>query len=167
MPNQYLSGIFGWHIAVLTLPKELPVVKGMSYGHWSDARFAPRTMIASTIAASLEGATVSVCGYPADKAGSSTQWEAFGKVQPLVRLRGGNEPILYRVDSTLAIGSGAPVWQKEGGLRLVAMHTFNNEQLVNPHTNQPEVQSGGLVMRPEIVDLLRQRIAIERIPPTF
>ena len=167
IPKQYLTlGLLEWNIAVLTLPSELPSLHGMSYGHWSDRRFAPLTTITAAVGSSLVGATVSVCGYPADKGSASTQWEAFGKVQPTVMSVQSVGAILYDAQTSNGM-DGAPVWLKEGGLRLVAMHLFNDLKQLNPETYQPGLHSAGLVMRAEIVDLLRQRIVIERIPPTF
>jgi V8-like Glu-specific endopeptidase len=168
MPNQYLAtGSVSWNVAVLTLPSELPLLQGMTYGHWSDPRFNPRTTIAATTTASLGGATVSVCGYPADKRSASTQWDAFAKVQPGFVGVESTGAMVYDVESSTGTLGGAPVWQKNGGLRLVAIHLFDDAKLSNPKTYQPEVHSVALVMRAEIVDALRQRIVIERIPPTF
>jgi len=168
IPNQYLTlGVLEWNVAVLTLPRELPLLQGMTYGHWSDGRFNPRTTIVATTAASLGGATVSVSGYPADKGGASTQWEVFAKVQPGFVGVESVGAMVYDVEASTGTLGGAPVWQKDGGLRLVAIHLFDDAKLSNPKTYQPEVHSVALVMRAEIVDALRQRIVIERIPPTF
>jgi hypothetical protein len=102
------KGDLAWDFALLTLPKDLPSLHGMTHGYWGVARYAPRTKIVAVESAGLVGQPVLLSGYPADKCKNdscapcvkaevtskfnwnlvgdregwaSTQWEAHGTVQ--------------------------------------------------------------------------------------
>ena len=67
--------------------------------------------------------------------------------------------------------AGSPVWQKSGSLRLAALHVASS--LKFPYQS-PDGRTGydqrfhvGLPMRDEILGLLRQRLAIDHVVPTF
>ena len=183
---------FRWDFAVLTLPKELPLVDKMTYGHWSDPRYAPGTSLAPVAAGSLVGGTVSFAGYvagncsnsctpcdansaapdsiPLPRGWPSTQAESFGQVVPGARIADEAGIVLFTGQSCLGM-TGSPVWQKAGSLRLVALHLSSN---LNFPYQSPDARTSieqrfhvGLPMRDEIVGLLRQRLAIDHVVPTF
>ena len=72
IPTQYFTtGSFGWAFALLTLPKELPHFDKMTYGYWTDPRYAPATSLAPVAHGSLLGGTVSFAGYVAGNCSKS------------------------------------------------------------------------------------------------
>jgi V8-like Glu-specific endopeptidase len=171
-----------WDFALLTLPKDFPVLHGMPYGYWTDAHYAPWTKIAAVTASALVGSAVSLSGYPADKCRNdacapcvpsvpadydsargklgwaSTQWEAGGTVQP-------DPPpglILYDADACTGM-SGSPVWQNTtaGDLQLVAIHT-GTQTRSNPKTGLNETFNRGIPLVAQLLNLLRQRMLSDR-----
>ncbi len=193
LPSQYLaSGSFRWAFALLTLPKELPQVDKMTYGHWSDPRYAPLTSVAPVAQGSLLGGTVSLAGYVAGNCSKSctpcegtsaapdsiplstgwlsTQAESFGVVVAGGKVHDDEGIVLFTGQTCVGM-AGSPVWQKAGSLRLVALHLSSN---LNVAYRSPDSRTGydqrlhvGLAMRDEIVKLLRQRLTIDRVMPTF
>jgi Trypsin-like peptidase domain len=183
VPIQYKANRqLEWDFAVLTLPSDLPTLHGMPYGYWTDSHYAPWTKIAAVTASALVGRPVLLSGYPADKckndkcapcapaassdydsvrgkqSWASTQWEAGGTVQP-------NPPpglILYDGDTCTGM-SGSPVWQKTtaGDLQLVAIHTGPYLRS-NPQAGQSETLNRGIPLVAQLLDLLRQRMLIDR-----
>jgi V8-like Glu-specific endopeptidase len=182
------DGKASWNVAVLTLPKELPPLHGMPYGHWSDLHYNPRTTIAAATAESLVGGTVTLAGYAAgpctqqscaaceptsapieafafDKGFAPSQMELFGKAR-LPKHAEGQGVFLH--DAPACIGmEGAPIWRSLGGPSLVAVQITSNVPEQNAETRANEWLSVAIALRPEIVDLLRQRLTIDRIRPTF
>ncbi len=171
-----------WDFALLTLPKDFPVLHGMPYGYWTDAHYAPWTKIAAVTASALVGSPVALSGYPADKckndacapcsslvqadydsvrgkqSWASTQWEAGGTVQP-------DPPpglILYDADACTGM-SGSPVWQNTtaGDLQLVAIHT-GTQTRANPKTGLNETFNRGIPLVAQLLNFLRQRMLIDR-----
>ena len=172
IPDSYVKNRDNLHdYAVLTLPREFPPINAMTYGFWSDARFAPRTRIVNVNVGTLAaGGSLTLAGYPGDKCRekacgaiapgaqiatlrarkdwASTQWMASGTIQA-------NSPpslILYDMDTYSGI-SGSPVWQTtpQGDLVLVAIHTGNGR---------------GLVLSSDVLDAVRP-IVRARAMPTF
>ena len=174
-----------WDFALLTLPRDFPPYHGMPYGYWTDLHYAPPTKISAVTASALVGNTVSLSGYPADKCKNdscapcvpsvpadydsvrsklgwaSTQWEAVGAVQ--------SDPppglILYDADACTGM-SGSPVWQKTmvGGrenLALIAIHTGTHTR-ANSKTGQNETFNRGIPLVAQLLNLLRQRMLIDR-----
>jgi hypothetical protein len=192
IPSQhYTSATFKWDFAVLTLPKELPPFNKMTYGHWSDPRYAPRTSLAPVTGASLVGGTVSLAGYVAGNCSKSceacdetspapdsippspgqlsTQAESSGLVIPGGPALESDGLILFTGQTCIGM-TGAPVWQKTGSLRLVAIHVSSNMiqfRKTPPQRLDEQRLHVGLLMRAEIVALLRQRLAIDHVRPTF
>lgn len=174
-----------WDFALLTLPSDFPPHHGMPYGYWTDGHYTPSTKISSVNASALVGNIVSLSGYPADKCKNdscapcvpsvpvdydsvrsklgwaSTQWEAEGTVQP-------DPPpglILYDADACTGM-SGSPVWQKtmvekREILHLVAIHTGTHTR-ANPKTGQSETLNRGIPLVAQLLNLLRQRMLIDR-----
>jgi V8-like Glu-specific endopeptidase len=169
------KGDLAWDFALLTLPKDLPPVHGMTYGYWGDARYAPRTKIVAVKPSELVGQPVLLSGYPADKCKkdscapcvkaqvtstfnwdlvrdkkgwASTQWEAGGSVQP------SPAPGLILHDADACAGmSGSPIWQEnKGDLELVAVHTGGPVVNINIQFNR------GIPLVAQLLDLLRQRM---------
>ncbi len=193
LPSQYLAtSSFRWAFALLTLPRELPQVDKMTYGHWSDARYAPLTALAPVPQGSLLGGTVSFAGYvagtcsksctpcdgtspapdsmPLSTGWLSTQAESFGTVAAGGRVHDDEGIILFTGQTCVGM-TGAPVWQKAGSLRLVALHLSSNLNVAyrspDSRTSYDQRFHVGLAMRDEIVKLLRQRLTIDRVMPTF
>jgi hypothetical protein len=191
IPDQYFTEFsFKWNVALLTLPKELPAFRGTHYGHWGDSLFSPRTTIEAATSQSLVNTTLTTCGYPDGectqelpppsaanpypqpsdairlvKHWSSNQWETFGRVQP--SQPGLADWGLLAYDTAGCYGmEGAPVWQNTGRLRLVGLHVASN---FRNDTNQhlPPILGVALAFRPEILDLLRQRVRLAGITPAF
>jgi hypothetical protein len=193
MPNQYLYSDLGvrWDVAVLTLPKELPAVGGAHYGHWGDIHFSPRTSIESATIASLAGTTLTTCGYADEwcirepslppsaakprpepsgpvtfmKGWESGPWQTFGRVpldqQPSAQVGA----VVYDAAGCQGM-TGAPLWLNTGSLRLVGVHIKSD--LAN--TDNPELPPTvgvGLPLRSEILDVLRQRVKLAGLQPTF
>lgn len=179
IPPQYRqSGDFGWDLAVLTLPRELPAFNGMTYGHWSDARYSPRTTIAAVAAESLAGSTLTLAGYPAGwcfnpqrpedsvtGVNPSAQSETYGKGRPTQPELSAKHRLMVHDVPTCVGMDGAPMWINAGGLRLVAIQTGPEFRHLNPVVE--EKLGTALPLRQEIVDTLRQRILLDRIRPTF
>ena len=193
IPSQYVAKKpFRWDFALLTLPKELPQVDKMTYGHWSDPRYAPLTSLAPVAQGSLVGSTVSFAGYASGNCSKSctpcdgnspapdsialptgwlsTQAESFGLVMPNRRAHDEEGIVLFSGQTCRGM-IGSPVWQKAGSLRLVALHLSSN---LNAPYQSEDARTGydqrfhvGLAMRDEIVKLLRQRLAIDHVAPTF
>jgi len=191
IPSQFFSDLsFKWDVAVLTLPRELPAFRGVPYGHWGHTGSSPRTTIKAATNESLVGATLTTCGYtdgvcfdevplptasnpfpqPTEptrmaKRGNSTQWETFGRVQPSQRGLVEWGQLLY--DTAACYGmDGAPVWLNTGSLQLVAIHVGTNfRNITNPDI--PPQLGVALALRSEILDLLRQRVALAGIRPAF
>ena len=193
IPSQYFpASLLCWDFAVLTLPKELPLVNKMTYGHWSDPRYAPRTALAPVAEGSLVGSTVSFAGYaagncsrsctpcdgssaapdsiPLSKGWLATQAESSGLVVPGGRVHNDEGIVLFTGQTCVGM-AGSPVWQKSGSLRLVALHLSSNlkvpYQSPGSRTGYDQRFHVGLPMRDEIVGLLRQRLAIDHVVPTF
>ena len=191
IPSQYFTDLsFKWDVAVLTLPKELPPSRGMPYGHWGHTGSSPRTTIQAATNDSLVGTTLTTCGYAdgvcfdevqaptqsnplpqpsepvrLDKRRSSTQWETFGRVQPSQRGLVEWGQLLY--DTAACYGmDGAPVWLNTGSLQVVAIHVganFRNQ--IN--LDIPPQLGIALALRPEILNLLRERVTLAGLRPSF
>jgi hypothetical protein len=191
IPDQYFTDLsLKWDIALLTLPQELPSLRGMPYGYWGDTRFAPRTTIRASTNESLSGKTLTTSGYTdgrcfdevppptasnpypqttdpysIGKRGTSLQWETFGRVQP-----GHPGPAEWGIlwyDSASCYGmEGAPVWANTGDLQLVAIHggpNFRNQM----NLQIPPQLDLALALRTEILDLLRGRVSLAGLRPSF
>lgn len=192
IPNQYLYSDLGvrWDIAVLTLPKELPLVGGAHYGHWGDIHFSPRTSIESATIASLAGTTLTTCGYADEwcirepslpsaakprsepsgpvtfmKGSESGPWQTFGRVpldqQPAAQVGA----VVYDTAGCQGM-TGAPLWLNTGSLRLVGMH-IKSDGANTDNPDLPPMVAVGLPLRSEILDVLRQRIKLAALQPTF
>ena len=62
--------------------------------------------------------------------------------------------------------TGAPLWLNTGSLRLVGVHLKSD--LANTDNRElPPMVSVGLPLRSEILDVLRQRVKLAGLPPTF
>jgi V8-like Glu-specific endopeptidase len=181
-----------WDFAVLVLPTELPAHRGMTYGHWGDARYAPATVFAPVQAAAGLGPIVHVAGYPADKCGDNTcapctgrasvdydpvrtksnwasmQWASAGAIQP-------DPPpglILYTADTCTGM-SGSPVWElrkrPDGkfSMVLVAIHAGTYPRQ-NPITKVAEKLNRGTFLGDQVVrEMLRARVIRDKVRPLF
>ena len=183
VPEAYLKGRDDLHdYAVLTLPQEFPPINKMTYGFWSDARFAPRTRIAAVNVNALSaGGSLKLAGYPADKCKkeacsavapaaqpaalrarndwASTQWAASGTIQK-------NSPaglILYDMDTYPGI-SGSPVWQTtpQGELMLIAIHTGKYPRV--DAAGAWETPGRGLVLSSDVIEALRPIVRALALP---
>ena len=184
-PDPYLKNRDDLHdYAVLTLPQEFPSLNKMTYGFWSDARFAVKTRIAAVnVGAPAAGGSLTLAGYPGDKCRdkacsavapaaqpatlrtrndwASTQWVASGTIQA-------NSPaglILYDMDTFSGI-SGAPVWQAtpNGDLMLVALHSGTYRRV--DAAGKWETLGRGLVLSSDVLEAVRP-IVRARAMPTF
>ena len=188
VPETYRNTRHGsWDFAVLTLPGELPAVKGTTYGHWGDTRYSPTTLIAPVRPGELAAGTpLTLAGYPGDKCGkepctmlaagatttdrrarkdwASTLWEAGGRVQ--------NDPppgvILHDMDTFEGM-SGSPIWDitPRRELRLVALHGGSYSRVVDASKNQWETLGQGIPLVAQLVDLVRKRVRGDLIRPAF
>lgn len=190
MPGGYLpAGAMAWDIALLVLPKELPSRRGVPYGYWSGSFGAPRTSIAPTAAAALTGGLVTVAGYPLGECTTPCEacefdapprfqvpasfvrspWKSFGRVEPAPKPVGDMGGFIYSAPTCGGM-DGGPIWQNDGGLRLVGIHLFDNFRPLRSLGDRGVVHdrwSVGLALRPELVDLLRQRLARDGVRATF
>jgi hypothetical protein len=190
VPNELFRGTGGlaWEVAVLTLPQDLPTFHGKPYGHFADTRFG--SSIAPVTNESLVGATLTTCGHARkeclreipvptpevpfpkvpepeiiDPRWRSTQWQTFGRVEPLTP---GDKALgLFLYDSAECDAmEGAPVWLNTGNLRLVGIHQSYGLQMVrNPEL--PARMGSALALRPELLAVIRQQVARAGIQPAF
>jgi V8-like Glu-specific endopeptidase len=101
--------------------KKMPALGGGVLGYWGSSSSGSGTQIVPKERNVLQGASVNISGYPADKP-SGTQWRAFGQVTN-ARPAAGQELIYYNLD-TCGGHSGSPVWLRwQQSRNLVAIHT--------------------------------------------
>jgi V8-like Glu-specific endopeptidase len=172
IPDQFFGSGGGesWGIAVLTLPKILDRIPGGKFGHWA---------LRASTAATLAGRTVRTSGYASgectregkmpdrsvvvDPQWASTQWQASGAVQPAIESIAGHFGNFLYEGATCAGMMGSPIWEKTDRLHAVA---------INLYSDFPEYAglrrfSVGLALKPELVELVRQRLALAHVRPTF
>jgi V8-like Glu-specific endopeptidase len=172
IPDQYFNSGGGesWGIAVLTLPKTIDKIPGGKFGHWA---------LRASTAETLAGTTVSTSGYAsgectrdgtmpdrrvyADPQWVSTQWQASGVVQPAIKSIAGYFGNFLYEGATCDGMMGSPIWKKTDQLHAVAL---------NLHSDFPEYAgtrrfSVGLALKPELVELVRQRLALAHVRPRF
>jgi hypothetical protein len=154
---------------VLTLPKPLQKIPGGTHGHFF---LEPSTV------ESLAGSTVATSGYASGECTrdftmdqkavlvearwASTQWQASGKVEPAKKPLSGYGNFLHHA-ATCADMMGSPMWKNTDRLNIVAMQLFSDF----PDYEVGKRLSVGFALRPEILDVVRQRVSLDQVRPTF
>jgi len=172
IPNQYYQpGGSAWNVALLTLPKLLPKIPGERFGFWFLKPATPAT---------LAGGTVSTSGYPSGECNrdprmaersvrveagwASTQLRATGTVLPTREPLPSEGKFLYD-GATCSDMMGSPLWLETDRRSVVAMHLFSD--FPDYSTRDAQRVSVGFALRPEILDLLRQRLSLDQVRATF
>ena len=125
---------------------------------WSVFRRGP-------VAYCIESVSAAYGAHPDGQAWEFDAVGGFGRVQPSQRGLVEWGQLLY--DTAACYGmDGAPVWLNTGSLQLVAIHVGANfRNITNPDI--PPQLGVALALRSEILDLLRQRVALAGIRPAF